>query len=75
VTIAITGRVTRAWPLIAAAPGWDFRGPPGPDTAASLPLTTDQPRHLLTNILHAAGNHTSRPPVTTRSSASCSRNG
>ncbi len=54
VTIAIDGPVTRAWHLVAAGQGWQFRDRPGPRTVAGLTLSTEQAWRLLTNNLPAA---------------------
>jgi uncharacterized protein (TIGR03083 family) len=53
VTITVTGPVTRTWQLVAAAPGWEFQDQPGPRTAASLTMSTEQAWRLLTNNLPA----------------------
>lgn len=54
VTIAVTGPVTRAWCLVAGAPGWEFADQPGARLVASLTMTTEQAWRLLTNNLPAA---------------------
>src|SRR5262249_44622885 len=54
VTIAVTGPVTRSWHLVAGPAGWAYRSQPGPRAAASLTVTTEQARRLLTSNLPAA---------------------
>jgi uncharacterized protein (TIGR03083 family) len=54
VAIAIHGPVTRAWHLVAAEYGWQFRDRPGSRAIADLTLSTEQAWRLLTNNLPAA---------------------
>ena len=55
VTLAVTGRVTRTWHLVAVGTGWRFGDQPGTRVVASLAVSTEDAWRLLTNNLPADG--------------------